>query len=66
MYSRAEENNEESPDPSEEALFTTSCSLTANTEIPGANPVNQSHEIQEGGATYTKASPSYRCHDGGR
>jgi len=40
MYARAEENKESSPEPSEEAFFTTSSSLTSHAakfrEMPSA------------------------------
>jgi len=41
MYARAEENKEESPEPSAEAFFTTSSSLTSHTPEFRKNTVSQ-------------------------
>ena len=65
MCASAEENIEESPDPSEEAFFTTSSSLTA-THRRFANTVSQMHEIQGGSGrgTHTRAGLNRHCGDG--
>jgi hypothetical protein len=64
MCARAEENIEESPDPSEEAFFTTSSSLTA-THRHFATTVSQMHEIQGGErGTHTRAGSNRHYGDG--